>query len=423
MRTGGGGLAKADQEQSGSRPGRLSWWFQFPSPLREVVLVRLIGSIGAGGVLYLTPLVFHLEAFSASSVTQGLALAALAGTLGRFVSGVLLDRGLNCRVPVLLACGMALLADSTLVAAREVPGYIQGQLLLGVAMGLYWPAIELAIPLACASGARPIPSARGYALARTADAAGIAAGALLGALLAAADHLRAIYAIDMACLAVMTALLLRRPLPDPPPRNPAEGADAWRSWLPPLLPVLAITLLATALPALMQSALPLDLVRGGLERAAMPESLGALLIGLQLGLLLVLQWPVGQALARRPVAVGLSLSLACFAAGTAGLAFSALTHLGLWVVVVAQIPLALGMAAFLPTATEAVIQLTPTEHRGVAMALFSQCFALSALLAPPLAGMALDAQQHGGGFWILLTLLCLAGFNLSRRLRPGTTPA
>ena len=53
----------------------------------------------------------------------------------------------------------------------------------------------------------------------------------------------------------------------------------------PLLPVLAISLLATSLPALMQSALPLDLVRGGLERAAMPESLGALLIGLQLGLL------------------------------------------------------------------------------------------------------------------------------------------
>jgi MFS family permease len=227
----------------------------------------------------------------------------------------------------------------------------------------------------------------------------------------------------MACLAVMAALLLRRSLPHPAPRGPAEAAGAWRTWLPPLLPVLAITLLATALPALMQSALPLDLVRGGLERAAMPESLGALLIGLQLGLLLLLQWPVGQALARRPVAMGLSLSLACFAAGTAGLAFSALTHLGLWVVVVAQIPLALGMAAFLPTATEAVIQLTPLEHRGVAMALFSQCFALSALLAPPLAGMALDAQQHGGGFWILLTLLCLAGFNLSRRLRPGTTPA
>lgn len=423
MRTGGGGLAKAGGEQSGTLAIGLAWWFQFPSALRGVVLVRLIGSIGAGGVLYLTPLVFHQEAFSASLVTQGLALAALAGTVGRFLSGVLLDRGLNCRVPVLLGSAAALLADSTLVSARAFPGYVQGQLLLGIAMGLYWPAIELAVPLGCASGSHPIPSARGYALARTADAAGIAAGALFGALLAAAGHLRAIYLIDIACLAAMVLLLLRRRLPDPARRNPEANSAAWRSWLPPLLPVLAITLLATALPALMQSALPLDLVRGGLERAAMPESLGALLIGLQLGLLLLLQWPVGQALAKRPVAVGLSLSLASFAAGTAGLAFSALTHQGFWVVLIAQLPLALGMAAFLPTATEAVIQLSPAEHRGMAMALFSQCFALSALLAPPLAGLALDQQRHGGGFWILLTLLCLAGFNLSRRLRPAETAA
>lgn len=416
MRTGGGGLAKADQEQSGSRTGRLDWWFQFPPPLREVALVRLIGSIGAGGVLYLTPLVFHLEAFSASSVTQGLALAALAGTLGRFVSGVLLDRGLNCRVPVLLACGMALLADSTLVAAREVPGYIQGQLLLGVAMGLYWPAIELAIPLACASGARPIPSARGYALARTADAAGIAAGALLGALLAAADHLRTIYAIDMACLAVMTALLLRRPLPDPPPRNPAEGADAWRSWLPPLLPVLAITLLATALPALMQSALPLDLVRGGLERGALPESGSALLIGVQLGLLLLLQWPVGQALARRPVATGLGLSLLSYALGSTLLALSALSPRGALLILAAQLPLALGSAAFLPIATETLVRLSPARQGGLAMAVFSQCFAITALLGPLLAGVLLDGQRHGAGLWLGMAALCLAGLALLPRL-------
>ena len=75
------------------------------------------------------------------------------------------------------------------------------------------------------------------------------------------------------------------------------------------------------------------------------------------------------------------------------------------------------MAAFLPTATEAVIELTPASHQGVAMALFSQCFALSGLLAPALAGLALDRQGQGGGLWILLTLLCLAGFSLSKRLR------
>jgi MFS family permease len=386
-----------------------------------VALVRLVGSFGAGGVLYLTPLVFHQEAFSASSVTQGLALAALVGTVGRLLSGLLLDRGVNCRVPVLLACLLAAGSDSLLLGARSLGPYLQGQLLLGLAMGLYWPAIELAVPLSCQGSS--LPSARGYALARTADAAGIAGGALLGALLASRDLLRGIYLVDLTCLAVMALLLWRRRLPASPRRQAGRTGGVWQVWLPPLLPVLAITLLATALPALMQSALPLDLVRGGLQRAAMPESLGALVIGVQLGLLLLLQWPVGQALAERPVSAGLGLSLVCFAVGTAALAFSSLTSQGVWLVIAAQLPLALGEAAFLPIATEAVIELTPQQHQGLAMALFSQCFAISALLAPPLAGLALDQQRHGGGFWILLTLLCLAGFSLSKRMQPRIRPS
>ena len=395
------------------------WLDQFPAALRHVCLVRLVASVGAGGVLYLTPIVFHQEAFSAQAVTQGLALAALAGTLGRLLSGALVDRGLACSIPVLLAAVAIVLGDLRLAGTSSFAGYVQGQLLLGVAAGLYWPAIELAVPLGCSSGPAPIPSARGYALARSADAAGIATGALVGALLAAAGRLRGIYLVDSISALVLVLLLLRQPLPNPEPSATAAAAKTpWRNWLPPLLPVLAISLLATSLPVLMQSALPLDLVRGGLERAAMPESLGALLVGIQLGLLVLIQWPVGQALARRPIAHGLGLSLTCFAAGTVLLAFSALTRQGLWLVLLAQLPLALGAAAFLPIATEAVIELSPPEHRGLAMALFSQCFALSALAAPLLAGLALDAQRHAGGFWIGMTLLCLAGLNLVRRLKP-----
>lgn len=390
---------------------------QFPVALREVASVRLIGALGAGGVLYLTPLVFHHEQFTASQVTLGVALAALVGTGGRFVSGLLLDGGVNCGIPVLLAVLASLLGDARLFSAEGFGAYLVGQLLLGTSMGLYWPAIELAVPLACAAGPAPIPSGRGYALVRSADALGIATGALLGAGLSAAGMLRGIYLVDMACVLAMGLLLLWRRLPNPPGRTP-ELERGWGGWLPPLLPVLLITLVATALPALMQSALPLDLVRGGLQRPAMPESLGALLIGLQLGLLLLIQWPVGQALAKRPVRVGLSLSLVCFAMGTGLLAASTLTSRGLVLVLLAQLPLALGEAAFLPIATEAVIELTPLTHQGLAMALFSQCFAISAFGAPLIAGLALDTQRHGAGLWLAVALVCLAALPLARRLRP-----
>ena len=371
--------------------------------MRELASVRLVASFGAGGVLYLTPMVFHQADFSPAQVGSGLALAALAGTIGRFASGWLLDLGLSCGVPVLLAGLCGFLGDALLLGAHEQQGYIAGQLLMGMAGGLYWPAVELAVPL-CSP---PIPSARGYALSRTADAAGIAGGTLAGALLAQLGLLRVLYWVDMAAIVALAALLLWRPLPKAAPAR-AAGVEPMPlgRWLPALLPMLLLSVVATAIPPLMQSALPLDLVRGGLERDAQPEAISALLIGIPLVLLLLIQWPVGQALARRSVAVGLRLSLLCFSGGTALMALSALSEGGLGLVVLALVLLAFGQAAFLPTATEAVVELSPKGHGGLAMALFSQCFALSAFGAPLIAGLLLDHQGHGLVLWLLVALVC-----------------
>ena len=379
------------------------WWHQFPAPLRELATVRLVASFGAGGVLYLTPMVFHQADFSASQVGGGLAVAALAGTLGRFASGWLLDLGLTCGLPVLLAGLCGFLGDALLLGAQQQQGFVAGQVLLGLAGGLYWPAVELAVPV-CAP---PISSARGYALSRTADAGGVASGTLAGALLAQLGHLRGVYLVDMAAIVALTALLLWRPLPRALQAGRAGVPRvAWGQWLPALVPMLLLSVVATAIPALMQSALPLDLVRGGLERDAQPEAISALLIGLPLALLLLIQWPVGQALARRSVAVGLGLSMVCFSGGTALLALSALSDQGIALVVLALMLLALGQAAFLPTSTEAVVELSPEGHGGLAMALFSQCFALSAFGAPLLAGLLLDRQGHGLVLWLLMALVC-----------------
>ena len=379
------------------------WWHQFPAPLRELATVRLVASFGAGGVLYLTPMVFHQADFSASQVGSGLAVAALAGTLGRFASGWLLDLGLTCGLPVLLAGLCGFLGDTLLLGAHHQQGYVVGQVLLGLAGGLYWPAVELAVPLCSA----PMASARGYALSRTADAGGVAAGTLAGALLAQLGHLRGVYLVDMTAIVALAALLLWRPLPRALQAGRAGVPPvAWGDWLPALLPMLLLSVVATAIPALMQSALPLDLVRGGLERDAQPEAISALLIGLPLALLLLIQWPVGQALARRSVAVGLGLSMVCFSGGTALLALSALSDQGIVMVVLALMLLAFGQAAFLPTSTEAVVELSPEGHGGLAMALFSQCFALSAFGAPLLAGLLLDGQGHGLVLWLLMALVC-----------------
>ncbi len=388
-----------------------------------MALLRLLSAVGGGAVLYLTPMVFHREAFTAAAVGQGLALAALVGAGGRLLSGLLLDRGLSCTWPIGLGLVASLLGDGILVQAVSEGWYRIGQALFGLAMGLYWPAIELAVPLSCP----PVPSARAFALARTADALGVATGALAGALLASRGWLRGIYALDIGVISLMALLLWRAPLPAQPRRvaTPVSGPEprAGTPWLLPLLPLLGVVVMATAVPALMQSALPLDLVRGGLRRPPLRESLGALTIGLQLALLLLFQWPLGRALARRPVAQGLAFSLVAFASGTLLLAASALVSWGGWLMVAAQLPLAVGAAAFLPTATEAAVELTPVPHRGLALALFSQCFALSGLVAPLVGGWLLDRQGHGAGLWLVASGALLLGLPLALGLaRPPQPP-
>ena len=373
--------------------------------------------------MFMTPLIFHAIDFSAREVGSGLAVSALIGTVVRLLSGALLDRGIRCSWPVRGTTLLAIAADLILLQADNYNSYLVGQLLLGCAAGLYWPAIELAVPLSCGS----LPSGRGYALVRSADALGIGIGTLIGTAAATLGTLRTVYSVEAVCMGAVLVLISLHPLQDGPPyrdlsRNSPEPGDQLPTsrlpWLLPLLPVLVISVVATGILALQQSALPLDLVRGGLLRPALSESHSSALIALQLTLLVSLQWPVGRWLAERSVAFGLGLSLAGFSVGCGLIALSSLFESGTALVLAALLPMAFAQAAFLPTATEAVIEETPPEHRGLAMALFSQCFAISAIVAPLAGGALLDLQSNGLVLWLLMGGACLVVLPTLRSLKP-----
>ena len=404
----------------------MNWWNQFPAALQELAWIRLLASVGAGGVIYMTPIIFHQVDLSATQVGQGLAAAALIGTVVRLLSGVLLDRGLSCSWPVRAAALLALLADLVLLPSSSFRGYLSGQILIGIAAGLYFPAIELAVPLSSPG----FPSSRGYALARTADACGVALGALAGALLAAVGVIRAVYVVEAVAVVTMLVVLALRPLPDGRQAlidsqgidspTASGGANGLR-WLLPLVPVLVVSIVATGMVALLQSALPLDLVRGGLQRPALNEAWSGFVIALELGWLVLLQWPVGNWVAKRSLRFGLGIGLCSFSLGCLLLACSALWENGLVLIAMAVMPMAFGKAAFLPTAAEAMIEETPLARRGLAMALFSQCFAISATGAPLMAGALLDAQGHGLVLWLLMAALCLISLPLLKGVRPRYT--
>ena len=402
------------------------WWHQFPRKLRLVAEVRALAALGAGGILFLGPLVFNRLGLGAALIGQGLAIASVVGLLSRFLSGYVLDQGVALAVPLRVGAALSIAADLTLLQASSAWGYLAGQLLLGLGMGSYWPAAELA----SAKLSAPLPSSQGFALARTADALGVASGALLGTLMAAllgAEQLRLVYAVDLGCMVLLLKLVGRLPQLEPAPAaKPDAAADQrWRaqpSWLKPLAPLLLVALLCTGLIILQQSALPLDLARGGLAREGLAEVGGGLLMGLQLGLLLVLQWPIGHWLGSKPVGFGLRLSLQCFAGATVMLALSALHSGGLVLLLLAQPLLAVAIASFLPTITEAVIEAVEPHHQGLALGLYSQSWAISGIALPPLAGWALDAEENGVGLWLVLAGLSLVAVVLLPQVEDSAEP-
>ena len=126
--------------------------------------------------------------------------------------------------------------------------------------------------------------------------------------------------------------------------------------------------------------------------------------------------------AKRSLRFGLGMGLLGFITGCLLLAGSALWSGGSSLIALAMVPIAFGEAAFLPTAAEAMVEETPLQHRGLAMALFSQCFAISAIAAPLLAGTILDQQGHGLALWLLMAGTCLAVVPLLKAVRPRYLP-
>lgn len=341
---------------------------------------------------------------------MGIATAALAGTIARLTSGWMLDRGANCALPIRGAALIAIIADFQLLTTDNYNQYIICQLLIGFATGLYWPAIELGIPPSCGR----LSSRKGFALARSADALGTSLGVLIGSILASKGIIRSVYTIDIICMLILIFLLSKRGLSSSKEvenksaklsviHGRVQSAEKGFRWLKALIPLFIISLLATGILSLLQSALPLDLVKGGLHRPPIIEAWSSLIIAIQLCLLLLFQWPIGNWLAKRNVKYGLRISLFGFGLGSLLIGLSAMFSSGAFIAIIAQVPLAFALAAFLPTATEAVIKETPIGKKGIAMAIFSQCFAVSAFIAPLIAGKVIDAQGHAMLLWLIMS--------------------
>ena len=67
------------------------WWIQFPNQLKLITKIRFFASFGAGGVLYLTSLIFNNIGLSATDIGLGFTFSAILGTITRIISGKYLN--------------------------------------------------------------------------------------------------------------------------------------------------------------------------------------------------------------------------------------------------------------------------------------------------------------------------------------------
>jgi len=76
----------------------------------------------------------------------------------------------------------------------------------------------------------------------------------------------------------------------------------------------------------------------------------------------------------------------------------------------ALILVSLGTASFLPTSTDVVFRIAPSNKKGFALALLSQCFAMGYFFGPFISGRILDLFGYASIIWLSISCCCFIVF-------------
>ena len=182
-----------------------SWWIQFPFDLRLITKIRFFASFGAGGVIYLTSLIFNNIGLSATEIGLGFTISAIIGTLTRLITGNYLNKNGKIKYPLIASSIITITAGFFLIFSRDTIFYLIGQSFVGAAAGIYWPAAEFGVPYFC----HPIDTRKAYALVRTAEALGIFVGVLIGGFMTNYIYSKSIFINDILCMLIIIFLLLQ----------------------------------------------------------------------------------------------------------------------------------------------------------------------------------------------------------------------
>ncbi len=381
---------------------------------------RLLSQMGTGFTLFYAAIFFSSRVgLSNTQVGIGLAAMALSGIAGRILGGSMADSPRWGRRSTLLwSTAISTLGALCLAGANNFGSFVVANLVTGIGQGLFWPASEAAVADITTREQRN----EAYALTRLADNLGLGTGvALSGLVVAFAQRwageeaqldwvYRSLFAVDAVSFAAFFAVLYWAVTETRQGAAQSPGRQGWslafhdRS----LLVYAVVNVLFTTYLSQVSSSLPLYFS----NFLHFPPELISGLFTAHIALAALAQLPVARALNRLSRTRALGLSLLLWAVGF-GLVWLAWWLPGAVVVLafLALAVMALGMVVYNPSASALVVDLSPTQLRGVYLSINSLCWAVGYAIGPALGGATLDLPRPWANLlWPGLALSTLAGF-------------
>ena len=376
---------------------------------------RLLSQMGTGFILFYAAIIFvNQVGLSATAVGIGLGSESISGVLGRILGGSLSDSPLWGRRKVLLcSAGISALADLVLVISHDFPTFLAGNLLMGLGIGLYWPATEAVVADLSTIEQRN----EAYALTRLSDNIGLGLGVTLGGwIIAVTGAYRALFVIDGISFVVFFAIVygaISETLTAQPAKQHKQ--NGWMTALRdrPLLTYAVINVLFTTYLALINSALPLyfsNHISVQSSEAVPGQGFStATLSGLftwYVMLSILLQLPVIRLLRRFSHPQALTISALFWGIGFILIWSTGMSTTGhlIWAGAGLAI-MAIAAVSYTPSSSSLVVDLAPEAMRGVYFSINSLCWAGGYFIGPTLGGWAMD-QPHwvADGFWVIFAL-------------------
>jgi MFS family permease len=183
-----------------------SWLPQLSHQVWILATGRLLSQIGTGFTLFYAPIFFvNQVGLSATAVGIALGSGSITGVVGRFLGGSFADSKFwGRRRTLLLSAAISAVASVILALSFNFPTFIIGNLLMGLGVGLYWPATEAAVADLTTIEQRN----EAFAITRLADSFGLGMGVVLGGgLVGTTGNYRALFVIDGISFVVFFAVV------------------------------------------------------------------------------------------------------------------------------------------------------------------------------------------------------------------------